>query len=58
MNYGPYARALLVALDPWVTEGVAPPPTTFPNLQSHTLLPLAKVHPRLSLEERYKSAQD
>jgi hypothetical protein len=43
MNYGPYARALLVALDRWVTEGVAPPPTTFPNLKSHTLLPLAKV---------------
>jgi alpha/beta hydrolase family protein len=43
MNYGPYARALLVALDRWVTDGVAPPPTTFPNLKSHTLLPLAKV---------------
>jgi hypothetical protein len=43
MNYGPYARALLVALDRWVTEGIAPPPTAFPNLKSHTLLPLAKV---------------
>ncbi len=43
MNYGPYARALLVALDRWVTDGVAPPLTTFPNLKSHTLLPLAKV---------------
>ncbi len=43
LNYGPYARALLVALDRWVTEGVAPPPTTFPNLKSHTLVPLAKV---------------
>ena len=43
MNYAPYARALLVALDRWVTEGVAPPPTTFPNLKSHTLLTLAKV---------------
>jgi hypothetical protein len=43
LNYGPYARALLVALDRWVTQGVAPPPTTFPNLKSHTLLPLAKV---------------
>jgi len=43
MNYAPYARALLVALDRWVTEGVAPPPTTFPNLKNHTLLPLAKV---------------
>ena len=43
MNYAPYARALLVALDRWVTEGVAPPPTTFPNLKSRTLLTLAKV---------------
>ena len=43
LNYTPYARALLVALDRWVTEGIAPPPTTFPNLKSHTLLPLAKV---------------
>jgi hypothetical protein len=43
MSYAPYARALLVALDRWVTEGVAPPPTTFPNLKNHTLLPLAKV---------------
>jgi hypothetical protein len=43
LSYAPYARALLVALDRWVTDGVAPPPTTFPNLKSHTLLPLAKV---------------
>jgi hypothetical protein len=43
LSYAPYARALLVALDRWVTEGVAPPPTTFPNLKSHGLLPLAKV---------------
>lgn len=43
MSYAPYARALLVTLDRWVTEGVAPPPTTFPNLKNHTLLPLAKV---------------
>lgn len=43
LSYAPYARALLVALDRWVTEGVAPPPTTFPNLKGHTLLPLAKV---------------
>jgi hypothetical protein len=43
INYGPYSRALLVALDRWVTEGAAPPPTTFPNLKSHTLLTLAKV---------------
>jgi hypothetical protein len=43
LSYAPYARALLVALDRWVTDGVAPPPTTFPNMKNHTLLPLAKV---------------
>ncbi len=43
LNYGAYARALLVALDRWVTDGVAPPPSAFPNLKSHTLLPIAKV---------------
>jgi hypothetical protein len=43
LSYAPYARALLVALDRWVTEGAPPPPTTFPNLKNHTLLPLAKV---------------
>lgn len=43
LSYAPYARALLVALDRWVTNGVTPPPSTFPNLKSHTLLPLAKV---------------
>jgi Alpha/beta hydrolase domain len=43
LSYGTYARALLVALDRWVTEGVAPPPTAFPNLKDHTLVPLAKV---------------
>jgi hypothetical protein len=43
MNYTPYARALLVSLDRWVTDGIAPPPTAFPNLKNHTLLPLAKV---------------
>ena len=43
LSYAPYARALFVALDRWVTEGVVPPPTTYPNLKSHTLLPLSKV---------------
>jgi len=42
LNYAPYARALLVALDRWVTDGTAPPLTTFPNLKSRTLVPLAK----------------
>ena len=43
LNYAPYARALLVALDRWVSEAAAPPPSMFPNLKSQTLLPLAKV---------------
>ena len=43
LSYAPYARALLVALDRWVTEGFAPPPTTFPNLKNHTLLTLPQV---------------
>jgi hypothetical protein len=37
-----YARALLVALDRWVTEGVVPPASAFPNLKSHTLIALDK----------------
>jgi hypothetical protein len=43
LSYGVYARALLVALDRWVTEDAAPPASAFPNLQNHTLVPLAKV---------------
>jgi hypothetical protein len=43
MSYAPYARALLVALDRWVTDGVAPPPTTFPNLKDRTLVRLSEV---------------
>jgi len=43
LSYAPYARALLVALDRWVTEGIAPPPSAFPNLKNRTLVPLAKV---------------
>jgi len=43
LDFGPYARALLVALDRWVTEGAAPPPSAFPNLKSHTLITIAKL---------------
>jgi len=42
LNYSTYARAFLVALDRWVTEGVAPPASAFPNLKSHTLIALDK----------------
>jgi hypothetical protein len=42
LNYSTYARAFLVALDRWITEGVAPPASAFPNLKSHTLIAFEK----------------
>jgi hypothetical protein len=42
LGYSTYARALLVALDRWVTEGVAPPASAFPNLKSRTLIAFDK----------------
>jgi hypothetical protein len=42
LGYSTYARALLVALDRWITEGVAPPASAFPNLKSHTLIAFDK----------------
>jgi len=42
LQYSPYLRALLVAMSRWVTQGIAPPPTIYPNLQNHTLIPLAQ----------------
>jgi Alpha/beta hydrolase domain len=42
LQYSPYLRALLVAMSRWVTDGVAPPPSTYPNLKDHTLLPIDK----------------
>jgi hypothetical protein len=32
-------RALLLAMHKWVKEGVAPPPSQYPRLQDHTLVP-------------------
>ena len=34
----PYLRSLLIALDRWVTEGVLPPPSAYPNLDDGTLV--------------------
>lgn len=36
-------RALLLAMHKWVKEGVAPPPSQFPRLQDHTLVPPSAV---------------
>jgi hypothetical protein len=42
LNYSTYARAFFVGLDRWVTEGVAPPASAFPNLKNRTLIALEK----------------
>ncbi len=36
-------RALLLAMHKWVKEGAAPPPSLYPRLQDHTLVPAASV---------------
>jgi hypothetical protein len=37
LNYSPAVRALFRALDRWVTDGVAPPPSAYPRLADGTL---------------------
>ncbi|GJD51729.1 hypothetical protein OPKNFCMD_4485 [Methylobacterium crusticola] len=39
LSPAPVLRALLVALDEWVTRGVAPPPSRVPTLAEGTLVP-------------------
>ena len=41
LNHYPLLRALLVALDRWVTSGVAPPPSAIPRIADETLVELA-----------------
>jgi hypothetical protein len=36
-------RALLLAMHKWVKEGAAPPPSRYPRLQDHTLVPAAAI---------------
>src|SRR5713101_4445494 len=36
----PYFRALLVALDQWVTRRITPPPSAYPNRDHGTLVPI------------------
>ena len=35
---GDVLRALMVALDQWLTQGIAPPPSRYPNVNARTLL--------------------
>ena len=42
LPYRYYARALFLALDQWVTEGVEPPPSRYPNLKDGTLVTMAE----------------
>ena len=40
LNYRHYVRAFLVAMDEWVTAGVAPPASRYPNFKDGTLVTL------------------
>ena len=37
-DYRPFLRALLIALDDWVRDDKAPPPSVYPRLADHTLV--------------------
>jgi hypothetical protein len=41
LHYRYYVRALFLALDRWVTDGVEPPPSRYPNLKDGTLITVA-----------------
>lgn len=41
LDHRPPLRALLVALDAWVTDGTAPPPSRYPRLDDGTLVDVA-----------------
>tara|TARA_B100000029_G_scaffold364281_3_gene357469 strand:+ start:845 stop:2878 length:2034 start_codon:yes stop_codon:yes gene_type:complete len=41
LDHRPLLRALLVAMDRWVTSGIEPPPTAIPRIDNHTLVDLA-----------------
>jgi len=42
LNYSPAVRALFRALDRWVAEDVAPPPSAYPRIADGTLTPPAR----------------
>lgn len=39
LDYRPVTRALFAAMDRWVTDGVAPPPSRYPRIADGTLVP-------------------
>ncbi len=41
LDHRPALRALLVALDAWVTDGTAPPPSRYPRIDDGTLVDVA-----------------
>ena len=50
LHYRYYVRALFAALDSWVTEGAAPPPSRYPNRNDGTLISMdqaAKLWPAI-----------
>jgi hypothetical protein len=46
LNYRPVLRALFVALDAWVHEGIAPPPSEVPTIAAGTLVPTSRLDGR------------
>jgi hypothetical protein len=42
LQYRYYVRALFADLDSWVTDGVAPPPSKYPNVKNGTLITVAQ----------------
>jgi hypothetical protein len=42
LNYSPAVRALFRALDRWIVDDVAPPPSAYPRIADGTLTPAAK----------------
>ncbi|MBO1080909.1 alpha/beta hydrolase domain-containing protein [Roseomonas haemaphysalidis] len=61
MSGGPALRALLVAMQNWIDQGVEPPASRFPTLAQGTLVPAAAVYPApipgLDYQGRYVRAQ-
>ena len=62
-EYGWAQRALLVAMDRWVRDGVAPPPSAHPRLADNTLVPrdqiafpaIPGVHSPLTIPAGYRA---
>jgi hypothetical protein len=44
LNYAPHTRALIAALDAWISDGTPPPESRFPSVGDGTLVP--PTHPR------------